>query len=232
MTKDFFRFKRFTVKHGGTGLKVTTDACLLGALAYRQNARRILDIGTGNGILALMAAQLHPEAVVTAVEIHPETAELANQNFADSPFSDRIRLICSDIVLADTGRDFDLIVCNPPYFKKHLKGPDNSRNLAMHDFNLSENDLMTVFEDKLSETGKACIIVPPQSVSSFSLAARACGLHTTVITEVFNRPGKHFRTCLQFEKKPAGHKTYQLLLTDENNQRTETFAKLMYDFYL
>ena len=127
-------FQRFDVADDQCGMKVGTDALVLGCWAGEdmQGLTRILDIGTGSGILALMLAQRHKHAVVEAVELEPDAARQAAQNVASSPFSARIS-VHEMAVQAWDGADVDLVVCNPPFFHNHPKSPEPKRNLARHD---------------------------------------------------------------------------------------------------
>ena len=127
-------FQQFDVADDQCGMKVGTDALVLGCWAGEnlQGPTRILDIGTGSGILALMLAQRHERAVVEAVELEPDAARQAAENAASSPFRDRIS-VHEMAVQAWEGADVDLVVCNPPFFHNHPKSPERKRNLARHD---------------------------------------------------------------------------------------------------
>lgn len=129
-------FKRFTVHDDKCAMKIGTDAVLLGALAEHPNPKRIVDVGTGSGIVALMLAQRYPDAFIDAIELNKEAADQASDNFANSPFSDRLK--CHNMSYqdwSDENRDkfqADLIVSNPPFFDGTSKSPDEARNMARH----------------------------------------------------------------------------------------------------
>lgn len=232
MAGDYFQFQQFSVRHGGSGLKVTTDACVLGALAVLPGAKRILDIGTGNGVLALMAAQLHPDAEIVAVEMHPESGHLAQENFLNSPFRERISFIGGDIRHVFTGGTYDLIVCNPPYFRNHLISQQTGRNLAMHNFNLSEAGFMHLLASKMNDTAAACLIVPPYEAGLLMKAGEDTGLHADTVCEIYNVPGRHFRTFMRLRKFSYDKTITRLTLTDVNKKRTPEFSDLMKGFYI
>lgn len=127
-----FRFKQFTVDQAGCAMKINTDGVLLGAMAFAEAPKRILDIGTGTGVIALMLAQRFPLAIVDAIEIDVEAATVAGMNFLNSPFADR--LSCQAVALGDfepTG-PYDLVVSNPPYFLHSLKSQDVRKRIARH----------------------------------------------------------------------------------------------------
>ncbi|MFV8227015.1 tRNA1(Val) (adenine(37)-N6)-methyltransferase, partial [Christiangramia aquimixticola] len=105
---------------------------LLGALAETVSSATILDVGTGTGVISLMLAQRFQEARITAVELDEDAADQAAENFRESPFSARLRVV--KLRFQDLPEDqlFDLIVSNPPYFPEHLKSKDAKRNQALH----------------------------------------------------------------------------------------------------
>jgi tRNA1Val (adenine37-N6)-methyltransferase len=125
-----FRFKQFSVDDTGCPMKVGTDSVLLGAWAALENSRTILDIGTGCGLLAMIAAQ-RSEATITAIEIDPAAIEVAKSNFKRSLWSDRLEGICislQEYLKEENPGLFDHIISNPPYFINSLKAP--GRNAA------------------------------------------------------------------------------------------------------
>lgn len=124
-------------------MKLTTDAVLLGAWATIPDEGRVLDVGTGSGVLALMTAQRSPEAKITAVEIDPEATETARRNFAASPWADKVEVVQGNIFDLDLG-SFDAVVSNPPFYKESLKSPDSRRALARHGG--SDFDVLSLIE--------------------------------------------------------------------------------------
>ena len=126
-----FRFKQFAVRQDRCPMKVGTDGVLLGAWAeVRPGDRRMLDVGTGTGLIALMLAQ-RSAAWITAVDIDVECATQAAENFAASPWADRLDAVSVAVQRYDPVEKFDLIVSNPPYYVDSLRSPDEGRNTAM-----------------------------------------------------------------------------------------------------
>ena len=160
-----FTFKQFHVNDYGCGMPVSTDGVLLGTWADLPEQGQILDIGTGSGLLALVAAQRSAARAipVIAVEIDPAAAKAASQNFALSPWADRLQCIEQDVESwADqqpAGR-FEAIVCNPPYFNTGQQAGCQARATARHTDSLSHHALLTVIRHLLSETGTASLILP------------------------------------------------------------------------
>jgi SAM-dependent methyltransferase len=127
-----FRFKQFAVRQDRCPMKVGTDGVLLGAWAeVRPGDRRMLDVGTGTGLIALMLAQ-RSAAWITAVDIDVECATQAAENFAASPWADRLDAVSVAVQRYDPVEKFDLIVSNPPYYVDSLLSPDEGRNTARH----------------------------------------------------------------------------------------------------
>ena len=130
MSNPYFQFKQFKVCHDRCAMKVGTDGVLLGAWASLENAATVLDIGTGAGLIALMAAQRNPVARIAAVELDADAACQAAENVQASPWSSRVEVICADAKAYEPGMRFDAIVSNPPYFASSLKSPEAFSELA------------------------------------------------------------------------------------------------------
>ena len=150
MSQPFFQFKQFTVWHDKCAMKVGTDGVLLGAWTPVESSARILDIGTGTGLVALMLAQ-RCSASVIALEIDGKAAQQAAENITRSPWGSRIEVVCQDFRLYSNKNNslkYDTIVSNPPYFTDSLKCPDSQRNTARHNDNLSYEELLKLGSDK------------------------------------------------------------------------------------
>ncbi|MBC7745908.1 MAG: methyltransferase, partial [Flavobacterium sp.] len=132
---DIFFFKRFSVDQRGCAMKVNTDGVLLGALAETDKSSRILDIGTGTGVISLMLAQRFPKAKIDAVEIDKEAALMAGTNFKNSAFSLQLQIFHSsykEYFKKFPNKKYDLIVSNPPFFINSQQSKDLSKTIAKH----------------------------------------------------------------------------------------------------
>jgi len=157
---SIFRFKQFAVDQTGSTMKINTDGVLLGAVAFATNPVRILDIGTGTGVIALMLAQRFPGATVAAIEMDATAARLAGKNFIRSVFAERIS--AQEVALADfqPEKPFDLIVSNPPFFLHALKNRDRRKQVSRHTDVLFYSQLLERAAMWLEEKGSLQLILP------------------------------------------------------------------------
>lgn len=158
--KSVFRFKQFEVNQQGCAMKINTDGVLLGAMVDANNPSRILDIGTGTGVIALMLAQRYSEAQVDAVEIDEDAHKTSIENFQNSPFASRIKGDLGSFKEMNVLNKYDLIVSNPPFYTNSLHNPDSRKKLARH-ADLDFFDKLLVFaKEYLSEQGQLNLILP------------------------------------------------------------------------
>ncbi|MBQ2026779.1 MAG: methyltransferase [Alistipes sp.] len=155
-----FRFKQFAVEQEDVAMKVGTDGVLLGAWANTDNAKRILDIGTGTGVIALQMAQRNPVAQIHAVEIDETAAKRARANFDMSPWAERMTVEQTAVQEFEPSEKFDLIVSNPPYFVDSLLPPDAKRSTARHTHDLTFDELDSAVCRLLADDGRFALILP------------------------------------------------------------------------
>lgn len=164
MANSWFQFKDFRLDQDRCAMKISTDAVLLGALVNGKNPQKILDIGTGTGVIALMLAQRFREAKIDAIELDPPAARQAFENFSQSPFSAQLVLLEGRFQDFSFLEKFDLMVSNPPYFHGHLKSYDAQRNLALHSEGLSFAELGQGVARFLKTDGIFWVILPPRQM--------------------------------------------------------------------
>lgn len=158
-----FTFKQFFVGHDRCGMKVTTDGVIFGGWTPVSGCRRILDIGTGTGLLALMLAQRTEQHVmIDAVEIDRSAYEQALENVAASPWSKRIQVFHNDIkeYADNSNSSYDLIISNPPYFPEGTDCRDEARAKARYSHILTHDDLLIYAQRLLTEDGRFCVMLP------------------------------------------------------------------------
>lgn len=165
-------------------MKVCTDAVLFGAMAPINRDDRVLDIGAGTGVLSLMAAQLGA-AQVTAVELTQQGYEEARLNFNNSPWADRLKAVHQDIkdFAGSAVCQYDLIICNPPFFENHSKTTNSLRKVARHNDQLPFVDLIKSVDQLLSSQGLFYLLLPVHAVEKFVAAALAAGFYLTQQTD-------------------------------------------------
>ena len=244
MSNSYFQFKRFVVRQERCAMKVGTDGTLLGAWA--RGGQRVLDIGTGTGLIALMMAQRCPEALVTAVDIDADAVRQARENVAESPFAERITVVEGDIntlALPNSGNHishlspliylFDAIVCNPPYFNDSLTCPDEQRTTARHTTTLTYRELMAAVARLLSADGEFSVVIPCDCKARLEAEAALAGLSKTRECSVRTTPRKTPRRfLLAFRKHPVAVETTEGVLETEPGQRSDWYHALTNDFYL
>ena len=160
-----FRFQQFDIQQNSDVFRVGTDAVLLGALANVSEAKNILEVGTGTGIISLMIAQRNPEAQILAIDINSEAVNISQTNFSNSPFSDRIKSQLQDLKNFENEEKFDLIISNPPYFEINSSEKDI---LARQRLELNFADLIKKSSRLLSENGLFTVIIPIDSEKEFT----------------------------------------------------------------
>lgn len=215
MPKPSFRFKQFTIQQDRCALKVGTDGLLFGAWVNYDGAKRILDIGTGTGLLALIAAQRNASATIDAVEIDDASAAQAAENAAASPWSDRVRVHRMDVRKMNTSEPFDLILCNPPYYAGYSTAADERVGVAKHSEELLFQELIVAVDQLLSERGRFAVIIPLNRERELLALADRVGLkpiRRCVVKYVVHRPAK--RVLLELNR--VGGDILEEALTIEN----------------
>ena len=249
MASACFRFKQFTVWHDRCAMKVGTDGVLLGAwcpVDSRASSSKssksfkgfkVLDVGTGSGLIALMLAQRIQGAQITAIDIDAGAVEQAKYNFSISPWADRLE--CHQTALQEIeGKGiYDLIVSNPPYFQDSLKNPDSQRAMARHTDTLSYEELLKHSARLLTKEGILALVLPIEAEQQIITLAQSLGLYPTHITHVYPKPGKAAkRLLIAFSPSPLAYSlspiANSLTLESETSPRSEAYKELTKEFYL
>lgn len=233
MSNPFFTFKQFTIRHDRCAMKVGTDGVLLGAWTDVNHSQRMLDIGTGTGLIALMLAQRCPQASITAIDIDTDAVGQAQENVLLSPWSDRVDVKLQDICKYLTDKHFDTIVSNPPYFIDSLKCPNDQRNTARHTDTLDAERLLESVARLLTDDGRFSIILPAEQTDLLIQTAYAQGLYPSRKTTVITRPGlSPKRILMEFQKTKEAFQPDELIIELERHVYSEGYIALTKDFYL
>lgn len=235
MANPYFQFKKFTVWHDRCAMKVGTDGVLLGAWADTNEAVRILDVGTGTGLIALMAAQ-RSTASIDAIDIDEAACLQAEENVRHSPFAGRIRVLHASLETyrREAEHRYDLIVSNPPYFTGSLKCPDRQRTLARHTDSLPLGELVRDSGALLAPKGRLALILPYDQKDGLLKYCAEAGLFVSKETVVIPLPGASPKRYLaELSRVPvAAPFTTSLTIEIERHRYTPEFIRFVQPFYL
>lgn len=235
MANNYFKFKQFTIYQDKCAMKVSTDGCILGAVVFHENPKKVLDIGSGTGMLSLMIAQRYPMAYIDSLEIDREAVLQSNENIKASPWAERIRVLHTRIQDYAERPDgyYDLIVSNPPYYLNQPKSKNLKENIARHSVELNAEDLITHGYQHLSENGSLFIIYPEEARKTFEEFVGQIGFHPFYILKIHNKPDSNpFRTITGYRKSIDILKEDHLVIRDPDGSYSIPFKALLKDFYL
>lgn len=235
MANDFFQFKQFTIHQQHCAMKVGTDGTLLGSWASAPaGACRILDVGTGTGLIALMMAQRFPEARVTGIDIDTDAVGQASENALESPFKERIMIREGDVTSMEDADGFDAIVCNPPFFDRSLTCPDQQRTEARHTVSLTYRQLMESAFRLLKDDGRLSVIIPSDCRSRLESEAHLVGFFISRICSIQTTPKKTpKRYMIEFRKQPVKEIDTECGIIELLPQeRSPWYQQLINDFYI
>lgn len=238
MPKEYFDFKQFRVFQDKCAMKVCTDSCLFGASIELDNAKNILDIGTGTGLLSLMIAQQATENLkITAVELDYNAAFQAIKNIKNSTWSDIITVLNQSIQSfcnVENKNTFDLIVSNPPFFQKNLKSPQIEANMARHDVTLSFLELYNCINHLLSIEGVFYILLPPIELISFLKFTQNDFIETERINIKSNKDASVFRCISKMKRKNNENSDSletEISIYEKNGTYTSDFINKLKSYY-
>ncbi len=241
MANSYFQFKQFTINQDKCAMKVTTDSCLFGAwvagkIKKEQSViNNCLDIGTGTGLLALMLAQVN-DSTIDAVEIDKDAFEQATKNIAASPWADRIKIRHGNATELLFQTQYDIIICNPPFYEKELKGDDARKNIAHHNDGLLLPELLDIIKKKLTPDGTFYLLLPYKRNEEIKklLTENDLAIHQLVfVRQSVNHD--YFRIMMAGKlnsDEQAETKIDEISIKDETGQYTPVFVSLLKDYYL
>ena len=235
MMEKYFRFKQFTVHQDQAAFGVTTDSVLLGAWARIEDAGTILDISTGTGLLALMAAQ-RSSARIVAIEPDYGSFVQAGLNFSASRWKERITLLnvaVQDFYLPD-GSGFDAIIVNPPYFVYSLLNPDEAKARTRHTVTLSQNDLIESAARLLNQGGSLHLVLPVAESARFLVLAGSSEFYCTrrmLVKPTADKPPSRTLMTVGRQAVPC---TDEELVIEKGGRHvySDEYVSLTKDFYL
>ncbi|MCL1141281.1 tRNA1(Val) (adenine(37)-N6)-methyltransferase [Shewanella gaetbuli] len=235
-----FTFKQFHIDDSHCGMLVSTDAVLLGAWAQLSTANTILDIGSGSGVLTLMAAQrTKASTTITAIELDAKAYEDSQKNIANSPWPQKITLLNTSIqqycLTAPAHNQFDHIICNPPFFNHGPQTTHTARANARHTNTLTFKELLNAIKQCLAPLGLASIIIPHTSEAEFMQALSQAGLqvsHNIAVSSVQGKPPNRLLLALTHANHNKAVITGSLYIRDKQGQYSAEMINLCQEFYL
>ena len=237
MSNEFFKFKQFTVYHDRCAMKVGTDGVLLGAWA--PGGRRILDIGTGTGLIALMMAQRFSGSEIDAVEIDADAVSQAEENVRAAGFDNKINIFHAPLhdftcLHNDVKCRYDCIVSNPPFYTEDTECPESRRHAARHTDSLSYRELFGCAAQLLADKGTFTIIIPMEAKEKIIFEACLAKMFVKNVCLIKTTPRKPFkRVMMSFTNvHPEESLTEEHCLMNADGSRSEWYEGVTGDFYL
>ncbi|MCK9162858.1 MAG: methyltransferase [Bacteroidales bacterium] len=198
-----FQCKEFSLNHSKSSMKIGTDAIVLSSLAPDITPSKVLDIGTGCGIIALCMAQKYPLSEITAIDIDLNSIQEARNNFSKSKFNSRLIAKEIDLLLFSKDRieNFDLIITNPPFFISSLESPLQNRTKARHTSSLTYDTLIQASQCLLSKEGLLCIILPNKESEIFIEKAENSKFEVIKRINIYSKPNKECERVVLYLKE-------------------------------
>jgi tRNA1Val (adenine37-N6)-methyltransferase len=233
MSPSVFRFQQFAIHHDQCAFKVGTDSVLLGSWVAVGNTKKVLDIGTGSGLLSLMIAQRNATAHILAVEPHAASATQATLNFENSKWSNRLELVQQPIQAFREHEHFDLIISNPPYFNNSFKSTDSDKNTARHTDGLPFETLAGIVAAKVAREGRVAIILPKEEAQVFLGFSEKNLLHLIRCCEVSGGPKSNKkRWMMELSLKESPLQKSELSIRNEEGKYSHDYVELTKHFHL
>lgn len=241
MANNWFQFKEFKIQQDKCGMKVSTDACIQGAVAadfllQKPELKWVLDIGAGTGLLSLMLVQKRNDLIIDALEIEQNSFEQAKENFKDSKWDSQLTVHHCAIQNweKEDSSKYDFIICNPPFFQNHLQSEQEERNTARHNVSLSSEDLINQVVFQLKDFGIFCLLFPKTGWEQFADSAQRKGLFISKLIFIQPKPHLEFNRIIAFFTKTKSveiiYKT--LIIYKSEKEYTIEFKELLKDYYL
>ena len=225
-----FRFQKFDIIQHENVFRVGTDGVLLGALCQVENAQKILEVGTGTGLISLMLAQRNANAEITALDLNEDAVKLAQENFKNSPFSERLQVFHQDFKTFESQKEYDFVVCNPPFFEENNSVKDI---LARQQVELTFRNLIEKASKILSSEGIFSVIIPSESAQEFENLAEYFDLHLVRKINIFGiENGVLKRNVLEFSKKKSALETLDFTIEKSPRKYSDQYLELTKEFHV
>ncbi len=210
---SLFNFKQFVIDQEGCPMKINTDGVLLGALCDLHNANRILDIGTGTGVIALMLAQRKQGVFIDGIDINHIAYEKSKVNFENSIFRAHLKAhhhSFKEFFELNPEKRYDLIVSNPPFHLNALQSPKESRNISKHTDEAFFLDLLLLAKTHLTADGSLSLVLPVEISLMLQTTSKDFGLYPKHCIKIKSYPDKaHIRHIITFNRNSANELIFE-----------------------
>ena len=225
-----FRFQQFSIQQSKDVFRVGTDGVLLGAMCNVKNAKKILEIGTGTGLISLMLAQRNVSAKISAIDINENAVKLASENFRNSIFNENLKVELKDFKNFETNENFDLVVCNPPFFEENASAKDV---LARQQVELNFRNLVEKSTEIITKKGILSIILPSEAATDVKSLAEEFNLYLVREINIYGIEGGNLkRNILEFSLAQKPLEISDFVIEKRPREYSDQYLELTKDFHV
>lgn len=225
-----FRFQQFSIQQSKDVFRVGTDGVLLGAMCNVTNAKKILEIGTGTGLISLMLAQRNVSAKILAIDINESAVKLASENFRNSIFNENLKVGLKDFKNFETNENFDLVVCNPPFFEENASAKDV---LARQQVELNFRNLVEKSTEIITKKGILSIILPSEAATDVKSLAEEFNLYLVREINIYGIEGGNLkRNILEFSLAQKPLEISDFVIEKSPREYSDQYLELTKDFHV
>jgi tRNA1Val (adenine37-N6)-methyltransferase len=225
-----FRFQQFSIQQSKDVFRVGTDGVLLGAMCNVKNAKKILEIGTGTGLISLMLAQRNVSAKISAIDINENAVKLASENFRNSIFNENLKVELKDFKNFETNENFDLVVCNPPFFEENASAKDV---LARQQVELNFRNLVEKSTEIITKKGILSIILPSEAATDVKSLAEEFNLYLVREINIYGIEGGNLkRNILEFSLAQKPLEISDFVIEKSPREYSDQYLNLTKNFHV
>ena len=225
-----FRFQQFSIQQSKDVFRVGTDGVLLGAMCNVKNAKKILEIGTGTGLISLMLAQRNVSAKILAIDINENAVKLASENFRNSIFNENLKVELKDFKNFETNENFDLVVCNPPFFEENASAKDV---LARQQVELNFRNLVEKSTEIITKKGILSIILPSEAATDVKSLAEEFNLYLVREINIYGiESGNLKRNILEFSLAQKPLEISDFVIEKSPREYSDQYLNLTKNFHV
>ena len=225
-----FRFQQFSIQQSKDVFRVGTDGVLLGAMCNVKNAKKILEIGTGTGLISLMLAQRNVSAKILAIDINENAVKLASENFRNSIFNENLKVELKDFKNFETNENFDLVVCNPPFFEENASAKDV---LARQQVELNFRNLVEKSTEIITKKGILSIILPSEAATDVKSLAAEFNLYLVREINIYGIEGGNLkRNILEFSLVQKPLEISDFVIEKSPREYSDQYLELTKNFHV